>query len=461
MIDYKFVTMPSVLPDEVTAAETTTLTAPRQSSQLLQVLRLVLQGSVRELRRYLARGGDPNAKVYQDPRCNFHVSSADYTGPDAVLEVSLVASCCSRNWTQQIGLLIDAGADPDIDVGTNVSPMYTAACVGNIAIIALLLSKGASVNCDGYSPLMVASWYGKLQAVKWLIDHGADVTAASLVPSLEGRLSATSATILAAASGHMDIVRFLHTKGAPFIAEAGGQINAALHEAASKGHTECVRFILSCGFAVDARTSNGLTALHYAAQSGQQTVIKQLLNVGADIHAEDAQDFTPLMYAARFDRAEAVTLLIARGAILQDGRAANKAALTGSTTALKTLMTSAQWLAMSRTERLQAEYKLLHSVEDNATLDALRGLVSDMSTLVQSKSPGGDNALHFAARHGKAVPLICALIKEGVDPTATNLFDQTPTDVAREAGHTLQATLLDRAAEGKRRRELQQQTTTG
>ena len=55
---------------------------------------------------------------------------------------------------------------------------------------------------------------------------------------------------------------------------------------------------------------------------------------------------------------------------------------------------------------------------------------------------------------------MCALIKDGVDPTARNYIGQTPADMARQAGHALQATLLDRAAEDKRKREGQQKGTT-
>ena len=105
-------------PTQATAAETTTLTAPRQSTQLLQLLCLVLQGSIRELRRYLARGGDPHARVYQARHDgSFHVNSADYTGSGEVFDLSLLAICCLEKSREQASVLIDAGADPDSDAG--------------------------------------------------------------------------------------------------------------------------------------------------------------------------------------------------------------------------------------------------------------------------------------------------------------------------------------------------------
>ena len=202
---------------------------------------------------------------------------------------------------------------------------------------------------------------------------------------------------------------------------------------------------------------DGLTARHAAAEDGQHKVVKQLLDSGADIEAKDDAQYTPLMYAMQHDQCEVVVLLTAKGAIIGDGRAVRTGAMYGSIAALKTLMTSTQWLAMSRTERIHAECRLLASVKDTATLGAIRSLVLDMSALTSWQDEDAENALHLAACDGKAVPLICAIVKEGVDPTAKNSVNQTPADVAHEKGHTLQATLLNRAADDKRKRDLKQQ----
>ena len=443
---------------ETTGAETTTLTTARQSSQLLQLLRLVLQGSVRELRRYLARGGDPNARVYQaqlDP--TFYVSSEESTGPGAVVALSLLAMCCGKKWIEQASLLIDAGADPDSDAGDGTSPMCAASQAGDIPVMSLLHSKGAMINCEQHTPLMTTAYAGKLAAVKWLVQNGADVTAATLVPGIEGLMFPRSAMLSAAASGHLDVLRFLHAQGASFIAEAEGRRHTALHVAAVEGQKGCIRFILACGFAADTTGVYEQTTLHIAAQCGERAIAEQLLSAGADIEAGDAYPYTPLMHAAMCDRAEVVALLVARGAHIANGRAAQKAAQGGSIAALNALMTSPRWQAMSRRERLGAERLLLLYVANKATLNALRSLLLEITALTSEHDVVGCNALHSAAMHGKAAPLICALIKEGVDPTAKTDHDQTPAEAALEAGHTLQATLLNRAADDKRKRDLQQQ----
>ena len=386
----------------VTAAQTTVLTAPRQSSQLLQLLRSVLQGSTRELRRYLARGGDPKARVYlarRDGSC--YVSSEEYRGPGRLTNVPLLTACYCNGRGDQVSLLIDAGADPDSDAGTGSSPMCAAAADGDIATMALLQSKGARVDCEGATPLMAASEHGKLEATKWLVGQGADVATQALAPPSFGEPAPTSAMLYAAACGYVDIMRFLHAQGAPFIAEAAGLKDTALHQAASTGQSACVRFILACGFAVNTRDTLGATALHTASRSGHQAVIEQLLDSGAAIEAKDASDNTPLRHAMADNASAAACLLVARGAVIADGRAAYCGVIKGSIAALEALMTSSRWLAMSRLERLRVESSLLNFVNDVPTLNALRRLVGHMSALVKLRCSEGNNALHMAAHLAK------------------------------------------------------------
>ena len=107
-------------------------------------------------------------------------------------------------------------------------------------------------------------------------------------------------------------------------------------------------------------------------------------------------------------------------------------------------MTSHQWLAMSRTERLEAECKLLHYMQGKPTLDAVHDLVLNMSALVQHQDVYGNNALHRAAHDGKAVPRICALIKEGIDPAAQTLLVRNPqTWLKRQDTHFMLRYLIE------------------
>ena len=93
-------------------------------------------------------------------------------------------------------------------------------------------------------------------------------------------------------------------------------MNTALHVAANTGRAECVRFILECGFAVNTKRSEGMSALHCAAEFGHTAAMLQLLVSGADIEAMDLRDSTPLMHAMAANEPDAVNLLVAGGAVL-------------------------------------------------------------------------------------------------------------------------------------------------
>ena len=63
------------------------------------------------------------------------------------------------------------------------------------------------------------------------------------------------------------MLKLLLAHGCTVGAAAGDDMNA-LHFAAQKGHSECVRHLLNAGQYMDARTRKGFTPLHFAAQGG-------------------------------------------------------------------------------------------------------------------------------------------------------------------------------------------------
>ena len=69
------------------------------------------------------------------------------------------------------------------------------------------------------------------------------------------------------------------------------------------------------------------------------------------------------------------------------------------------------------------------------------------SAALEWKNAFGNTALHLAAARGTRIPIILRMVATGFDCSALNDLGQTPADVARETGHALQATLLDRKLE--------------
>jgi ankyrin repeat protein len=141
-----------------------------------------------------------------------------------------------------------------------------AARRGDSARLRELLSQGIPVDArgsDGLTALSAAVGYDRADAVRILLEHGAD-------PNVFGQ------------------------HGTP------------LHVAAEGGHSAMVELMLEHGADVAARLSevggvmDGATPLHSAARGGSGEVVRLLLGAGADIEALTDEDMTPLMVAAAY-----------------------------------------------------------------------------------------------------------------------------------------------------------------
>ena len=131
--------------------------------------------------------------------------------------------------------LIDKGADVNAKGGYYNYALSAASAGGHREIVELLLDKGADVNVEeggGYSnALSAASAGGHREVVKLLLDKGADVNKEGGGSFYGNALSAASA------GGHREVVELLLDKGADVNAQ-GGYYSNALEAAKAGGHQE-------------------------------------------------------------------------------------------------------------------------------------------------------------------------------------------------------------------------------
>jgi len=190
-----------------------------------------------------------------------------------------------------VKMLLDG--HPDLAVAKDEngnSPLIIAAYYGRVAIVQAILDRGVRPNIfeacaagltaevekmlkenprlvsershDGWTPLHLAAFFGRLEVVKMLLDAGASMLTIS--SNNESNLPINAA----AAGRRNDVVRLLVARGCPPDARASDTGYTALHLAANNGNVELVEFLLQSGADRSLKTGSGETADDLAVKQG-------------------------------------------------------------------------------------------------------------------------------------------------------------------------------------------------
>ncbi len=198
----------------------------------------------------------------------------------------------------------------------------------------VLARDPAAANArDGDSPLLTALYHGRRDLAELLLAHGRrpdafEAAALGDVQHLRAALDAEpkastgvssdgwTALHLAAFFGRLDAMRMLLERGAvPHARSTNAMGNTPLHAVlAGPSGMEGVRLLVNAGADVNARQHGGYTALQSAAQHGALDVIDLLLDAGADVDAAADDGRRPVDFAREKGQADAEAHLRARGA---------------------------------------------------------------------------------------------------------------------------------------------------
>jgi len=171
----------------------------------------------------------------------------------------------------------------------------------SLFVLALWLTCGLLVRSvaaqDGANPLIAAVMMVQPQAVKQLLENGADPTARADDPAIGNAVTAA------------------------FFAMNGVELTGRSDEPDARKHAaalEVLRLVVSRRVGLDVlvrRAQTDMTALMIAAQAGALDAVQVLLAAGADPNARNSGKFTALDYAME------------RGPVWAQGNAANRPAI--------------------------------------------------------------------------------------------------------------------------------------
>ena len=199
----------------------------------------------------------------------------------------------------------------------------------------------------GQTGIHIAAANGHLDIVKLLAERGATLDL--------GDKQGHTPFYLACQGGYLETARFLlqtmREKGCNNINVAGKDGRTPLSKAAGRGHVEVVQMLLEeidAASAVNVReTAHKRTSLHWAAYNGKIKVVNLLLQKGADATIEDSKSKTALALCgqgwAKGKPGDQVPIIIAlvdrdRETAAKDAEIMATAAIKGSTRVIEKLL---------------------------------------------------------------------------------------------------------------------------
>ncbi|KAG7381507.1 Mitogen-activated protein kinase kinase kinase mlk-1 [Phytophthora pseudosyringae] len=302
-----------------------------------------------------------------------------------------------------VGYLLEHGADVDARDSGGSSSLRFAASEGRMEVVHLLVEVGgARVNQSdgsGWTPLILASWYGHMNVVRFLLEHGAQVD----VQDAGG----STALRFAAAEGRLKIAKLLVQHGSACVNEPEIHGRSPLWFAVKNNHLKVAAWLLQIGADPDIQTDEGSTALMRICRSdnADENAVKLFLDHGADVDASDYRGWTPLIHACEAgDPGEGIMEVL-----LDHGADVNARDSEGTTPLMHLCMAG------------EPDSGIVH-------------VLTDHGADVNAHDMRGKTSLMLAASSGD-LETVQLLLTLGADSSLIDKYMQTALDYAKSYGH--------------------------
>jgi ankyrin repeat protein len=353
-----------------------------------------------------------------------------------------ISYAASFNQTKTVELLLAYHADPNPRDHRSkyahqmpATPLQSAAELGNRRIASLLLAAGARVDDKGpagRTALHCAN--DQLDVIKLLIDKGADVNARDE----EGASPLDEAVWY----GSFDTVALLLANGARLNESESKTGATPINEAAYKGHTRLVEYLLQFKPDIETPDKHGYRPLDNAIRMGNEEAALLLLEAEAPAKQTPAFFGKALDAAIRKDESALVESLLRHGAnsngtLPSGGTLLDAAAFGGSAKVVGVLLKNGADPNLTGRNG--------NSPLEDASLkgfDAIAGMLLDHGALVNRIGDTSETtALYSAASFGKDA-VVELLLKRGANPNLCGAGHKTPLSAAFENSYTSVAQLL-------------------
>lgn len=281
------------------------------------------------------------------------------------------------------------------------------------------------------TPLHYAALYGSTDAVRILLERGADVKARNK----------SEATPLIYGAYNFDKARVLVEKGSDVNARSTSGMTPLLIAASVHGNTATVRYLLDKGADLKAEGPQGADALQTAALKGDVEMVRLLLQKGADPKRADQGGSTALLNSFSVTDAERVKILLEAGSDVNAtntfaGQVKNGpialvhmspmfvAASDAPPATIKALLSSGA--RVNELDRRKMNCLMTAVATDEPNLATIRELIAARAD-VNAKDHNGESVLDWAMKFRN--PQVIAMLKAaGATPNASFAPPKRPDD---------------------------------